>query len=116
MRTSQIKPPRLLYFLLLILLGSCLGTSVVCSQDAERKVVKRVEAKYPDILRKKSIGGTVRLRVLVKADGTVKSVEIVGGNPILADSAKTAVLQWKFAAGNGESNVDVAMNFDPNSN
>jgi TonB family protein len=102
--------------LLLALLGACLGSTVVRSQEAERKVVKRVEAKYPDILRKKNIGGTVRLKVIVKADGSVKNVEIVGGNPILADSAKTAVSQWKFATASSESIVDVSMNFDPNTN
>jgi TonB family protein len=114
MQTGPKKPLRLLCFLFLILLGYCVGPAAVTGQESERKVLKKVEAKYPDILRKKNIGGTVRLKALVKADGTVKSVDVVGGNPILADSAKNAVLQWKFAPGSGETSVDVAMNFDPN--
>jgi TonB family protein len=84
------------------------------AQEQERKIVKKVEAKYPDILKRKGIGGTVRLKALVKADGTVKSVEVAGGNPILADAAKTAVLQWKFSSAGAESIVDVSLNFDPN--
>jgi len=100
-------------------LFSCLllvlvGMTAVQGQEPDRKIVKRVEAKYPDLLKKKGIGGTVRLKAIVKADGNVKSVEVVGGNPILAESAKTAVMQWKFAAGAAESNVDVSVNFDPN--
>lgn len=83
------------------------------SQQPERKVVKKVEAKYPEILKKKGIGGTVKLKVLVKADGVVKNVEVLGGNPILADSAKTAVAQWRFAPANEEATITVSVNFDP---
>ena len=95
-----------------VLFFSCAGTST--SQEAERKVLKRVEAKYPDILKKKSIGGTVKLKVLVRANGEVKNVEVTGGNPILAESAKTAVSQWRFAPANEEASIVVSVNFDPN--
>ena len=115
-RTGPIKPHRTLALLVVLLLVACVGTTVVRSQDVERKVIKRVEAKYPDILRKKNIGGTVRLKAVVKADGSVKSVEVVGGNPILAEAARAALMQWRFATGGGESTVDVAMNFDPSAN
>jgi TonB family protein len=55
----------------------------------------------------------VRLKVAVRADGSVKDVEVLGGNAVLADAAEKAVRQWKFAAG-GEDTVVVAVNFDPN--
>jgi TonB family protein len=80
-----------------------------------RKLVKKVEAQYPSILKRKGIGGTVRLKVVVKADGSVKSMEVMGGNPILADSAQTAVMQWKFAPGASDTSVDVSVDFDPHS-
>lgn len=83
------------------------------AQTAERKILKKVEAEYPSILKKRGIGGTVRLRVSVRGDGSVKDVEILGGNPALADAAEKAVRQWKFAPG-GESTITVAMSFDPN--
>lgn len=85
------------------------------AQEQERKVIKKVEAQYPSILRRRGIGGTVRLRVVVKADGTVKDVDILGGNAALADSAVEAVRQWKFAPANAESTVSVSVKFDPNS-
>ena len=100
-----------LFACLWISLASAAGAR---AQEQERKIVKKVEAKYPDILKRKGIGGTVRLKASVKADGTVKSVEVTGGNPILADAAKTAVLQWKFSSAGSESIVDVSLNFDPN--
>ncbi|MGB2591988.1 MAG: energy transducer TonB [Candidatus Acidiferrum sp.] len=84
------------------------------AQEADRKIVKKVEAEYPSILKRRGIGGTVRLKVIVRPDGAVKDVQILGGNPALADAAEKAVRQWRFAPG-GESTVTVAVAFDPNS-
>jgi len=111
--TKQIHR-RLGFTLLTCFFLSLMAVLAVRGQEQERKILKKIEAKYPDLLRKKGIGGTVRLKAVVKADGTVKSVEVMGGNPILADSAKTAVLQWKFSPAGAESSVDVTVNFDPN--
>lgn len=82
--------------------------------DHERKVLKKVEPQYPSVLKSRGISGTVRLKVFVKADGTVRDVELLGGNPTLADAADKAVRLWKFAPGT-ESSLNIAVNFDPNS-
>jgi len=83
------------------------------SQDSGRKLLKKVEAQYPSVLKKRGIGGTVGLKVHVKADGNVKDVEVLGGSAILADSAVAAVKQWRFAEG-AESAMEVSIVFDPN--
>jgi TonB family protein len=100
---------------------SCLVLALVCltpgraqDGDRDRKILKKVEAQYPSILKRRGIGGTVRLKVSIHADGSVKDVEVLGGNPALADAAEKAVRQWKFAPG-GESTITVAVTFDPNS-
>lgn len=82
-------------------------------QAQERKVLKKAPVSYPTILKSKGIGGVVRLRVYVKADGTVRDTEVVGGNPILADSAQKSVLQWKFTPGSAETVMEVSVVFDP---
>jgi len=97
-----------------LLFGLISGLPAQPQESGERKVVKRVEAEYPAILKRRGIGGTVRLKVSVRADGTVRDVEVLGGNPALADAAEKAVRQWKFAPG-GESVITIAVNFDPNS-
>jgi TonB family protein len=84
------------------------------AQDNDRKILKKVEAQYPSILKRRGIGGTVRLKVIIHADGSVKDIEVLGGNPALADAAEKAVRQWKFVPG-GESTITVAVTFDPNS-
>jgi|SRR5580658_5859378 TonB family protein len=100
----------ILHGLLLTLL--CITPSY--AQDSDRKILKKVEAQYPMVLKRRGIGGTVRMKVAIHADGTVKDVEVLGGNPTLADSAEKAVRQWRFSPG-GESTITVAVTFDPNS-
>ena len=102
-------------------ISCCLILGLICALPAkaqesahERKILKKVEAQYPSILKSRGIGGTVRLKVSIKADGTVKDVEVLGGNPTLADAAEKAVRQWKFALGS-DSTMNIAVNFDPNS-
>jgi TonB family protein len=80
-----------------------------------RKVVKKAPVQYPSILKSKGIGGVVRLRVFVKSDGTVRDTEVIGGNPILAESAQKSVGQWKFTAASSETTLEVSVLFDPHS-
>lgn len=70
---------------------------------------------YPYILKSKGIGGVVKLKVFVKPDGTVRDAEVLGGNPILAESAQKSVMQWKFSPGSSETALEVSVTFDPRS-
>jgi TonB family protein len=83
------------------------------AQDATRKVVKKVDAQYPAALKHRGIGGTVRLKVYVKADGTVRDTEVLGGSAALAESAQKAVMQWRFTQGSAETTMEVSVVFNP---
>lgn len=85
------------------------------AQDSGRKILKKVPVPYPSILKSKGIGGVVRLKVFVKPDGTVRDSEILGGNPILAESAQKSVMQWKFSPASSETSMEVSVVFDPHS-
>lgn len=85
------------------------------AQDSGRKVVKKIPVAYPSILKSKGIGGTVRLKVFVKPDGTVRDSEVLGGNPILAESAQKSVAQWKFSPASSETAIELSVTFDPHS-
>lgn len=80
---------------------------------SERKLVTRVEPEYPAILRARQIGGTVRLEVTITPKGTVKNVELIGGNPILAEAAISAVKRWTYAPGDAVSTAQVSLEFNP---
>ena len=88
-------------------------TVVDAPGNAERKLITRIEPVYPEDLRKRSIGGLVRLKVTISTNGSVEYIELLGGNPILAESAITAVKQWKYSAASPRTTLEVRIPFDP---
>lgn len=99
--------------LLACLLGMILiGNVAAHAQSSERKLLKKVDPYYPTVLRERRIGGTVRLKVAVRADGTVRDIQVEGGNPILAESAIRAVKLWHYSPGERETVDEVVIHFD----
>jgi TonB family protein len=80
--------------------------------SAERKLITRVEPDYPETLKRLNIGGTVRLRVSISAKGNVEDVELLGGNPILGESAAAAVKKWLYTASSSRTIAEVSILFD----
>ena len=77
----------------------------------DRKLVSRVEPEYPETLQRLQIGGTVRLVVTIFPKGSVDGVQLLGGNPILAESAIKAVKQWVYAPGPSRTITEVIIPF-----
>jgi TonB family protein len=103
--------------LVLCLLVFSLCTSFVHAQKAEkpaRKLLVKTNPDYPWDLRRSHIGGVVRLNLVIAPSGAVNRVIVVGGNPILAETASKAVRRWKYAPADAESSQQVEVEFDPN--
>jgi TonB family protein len=83
------------------------------SSDVARKVLVQTPAAYPTLARSMNIRGTVKLQAHVAPNGTVKSIDIVGGHPLLTQSAVTAVGHWKFEPGPKETKESIEIKFDP---
>lgn len=83
------------------------------SNESGRKLLRKVEPRYPEIARKMNLGGTVKVVAVVAADGKVTKVEPLGGSPILVEAAQSAVTQWKYAPASGESKEPVELHFTP---
>jgi TonB family protein len=79
---------------------------------AQRKVVVQVAPTYPALALRTNIHGAVKLVVSVGSDGRVKTTEIVGGNPVLAQAAVDAVHKWKFAAGPQPTKEIIELKFE----
>lgn len=77
-----------------------------------RRLITHVEPDYPETLKRLNIGGTVRLQVTIAARGNVENVVLLGGNPILAESAMFAVRQWIYASGRSRTLAEVSIAFD----
>jgi TonB family protein len=60
------------------------------------KVVSKTVPAYLQVARAMSLSGAVKLEVLVQPNGNIKSVQVKGGNPVLVQSAQTAIQGWKW--------------------
>jgi TonB family protein len=94
--------------------GSCFIPHLSGQSKAKpgRAVLRAVKPFYPAIVKSARIGGTVRLNAVVLANGTVARVQIVGGNPILAESAAKAVMDWKYAPASAQTTEEVVVDFN----
>ena len=80
---------------------------------SDRKLISRVEPKYPPTLERLYIGGVVRLQVDIAPNGSVESAQLLGGNPILGQSAIAAVKQWRYAPAKTKTRTVERLEFDP---
>ena len=79
-----------------------------------RKVKSRVSPAYPELARRMSIAGVVKVQVVVAPNGTVKNTKVVGGHPLLVTAAVDAVKKWRFEPASDETTGVVEFKFDPN--
>jgi TonB family protein len=82
------------------------------STESTRRIVRQSAPAYPELARRMKLGGTVKVVAVVAADGSVKTVEPVGGSPVLIKAAEDAVAKWKFAPG-AESREPIELHFTP---
>ena len=95
-----------------------LAVAITCSalmfagdDSGARAIKSRVAPAYPDVARQLNVQGSVKLEVTVASNGAVRSVRVVGGHPLLAEAAVSAVKQWKYEAGSESKQiVDVKFN------
>jgi TonB family protein len=80
-------------------------------QEAGRQVTYRVAAVYPELARRMKLTGTVKLDALVTADGKVKSLDVIGGHPLLVAAAEDAGKRWRFAAAQKETHERIVFTF-----
>lgn len=81
--------------------------------SSDRKVVTRVEPDYPETLKRLYIGGVVKVEAVVAPSGLVESTQLIGGSPVLGQSAMKAIKQWKYAPAGNKEKIVVQLEFDP---
>jgi len=86
---------------------------VVGGNVQQARLIARPQPVYPPLARQARIQGTVRLQAVIAKDGTIQSLEVVSGHPLLVQSALDAVRQWRYQPTllNGEP-VEVSTTVD----
>jgi TonB family protein len=86
-----------------------------CDQRSPGMGTARNQSKskvYPELAKRMSITGVVKVLVTVSTNGAVKDAKLVGGHPVLASAALDAVKKWRFEAAQQESTGIVEFRFD----
>lgn len=104
------------WLVVVLLLGECLvANNILLGQEViTRKVKSQVAPVYPDLARRMSITGIVKIQLKVDKSGTVKETKLVGGHPVLANAAMDAIKRWKYEPGPEETTGIVEIRFAPN--
>lgn len=66
------------------------------SELSAAQLVHRVEPVYPRTAVLINLQGEVRLHAIIGRDGTIQSLSVTSGHPMLAQAALDAVRQWRY--------------------
>jgi len=69
---------------------------LVLSHLSEAQLLIRIEPVYPRIAIITQTEGEVRLHAIIAKDGSIQSLSVTSGVPILARAAIDAVRQWRY--------------------
>lgn len=83
------------------------------ADSGPRRLISQFDPEYPETLKRLGIGGTVRLHITIAPKGNVEKVEVLGGNPILAEAAISAVKHWIYSTSHSHSSAEITVPFDP---
>jgi periplasmic protein TonB len=86
------------------------------SRVMEGNLILRVQPLYPPLARQARIQGQVVLRAVISRSGAIENLKVLGGHPMLVQSAIDAVKQWRYCpySLNGEAvevETQVTVNF-----
>jgi len=79
------------------------------------RALHKVAPVYPMEALEQGISGTVRLEAIIAADGSIKQLRTIKGDPLLVEAARVAILQWRYRPTrlNGEA-VEVLTSIEVN--
>lgn len=80
------------------------------------KLIFAPTPEYPAIAKIAHVQGTVRMEAIISGDGSIQSLRVLGGNPLLVPAARDTVVRWRYQPTllNGEPvevQTEIVVNF-----
>ncbi|SRR5258708_14169767 len=69
---------------------------VIVSHMSEGLLINKVIPPYPMIAVHAGVQGEVKLHAIIATDGTIQSLSVISGHPLLTGAALEAVRQWRY--------------------
>jgi TonB family protein len=82
----------------------------------KRKIRTRVVPEYPSLAKQMNVSGKVKIEATVAADGHVVTTKVIGGSPLLINSALEALKKWRFEPAPKDTTEVVEFEFNPQGN
>jgi TonB family protein len=96
------------FFLLVI----SLCARQVVGQELRKSIIRPIPV-YPEVAKRLNLEGTVRIEAVVGPDGQIKGTKVIGGHPVLVESALRALRDWKYEKASSETTVQLEFKFHP---
>ena len=95
----------------LLILASSGLSQTSGTDEGKRKVKSKTSPVYPELARRMSVSGKVKIEVIITPDGHVRSTRVLGGHPLLVQVCQDAVKEWKFFPAPEETTQIVEFDF-----
>jgi TonB family protein len=95
----------------LLMLASTAFSQTSGTDEGKRKIKSKTAPVYPELARRMSVSGKVRIEVIITPDGHVRSTRVLGGHPLLVQVCQDAVKEWKFFPAQEETTQVVEFDF-----
>lgn len=69
---------------------------IVISTIDPGQLIKKVEPTYPKLAIVTGTSGVVKLHAIISKEGTIQSLNVISGHPMLVAAAIDAVSQWRY--------------------
>jgi TonB family protein len=96
----------------LLAMALCLGAGNLQAQEG-RKALSNPAPSYPDVAKRLHLVGTVKVQIVIGADGKIKETSFIGGHPVLVNAVEETLKTWKYAPGTAETTTLLEFNFRP---
>jgi TonB family protein len=111
MKPGQWKKLILSASALALFSAATLSAQTGTTDESKRKIKTKVSPAYPELAKRMSVGGKVKIEVVITPDGHVRSTRVVGGHPLLVQACQDAVKEWKFVPASEETTQIVEFTF-----
>jgi TonB family protein len=96
----------------LLAMALSLGVANLQAQES-RKVLSNPVPVYPEVAKRMRLVGTVKVQIVIAADGRIKDKNFIGGHPVLVSAVEETLKNWKYAPASGETTTQLEFNFHP---
>lgn len=105
-RLTRLAVPAVTVLLLTLL-------AVNLSAQESRKLIAHPAPIYPEMAKKFSLTGSVKVQVVIAPDGHIKDMKFIGGHPLLVATVEDTLKHWRYEPASGESTDVLEFNFHP---